>query len=40
MSRQWKGGKGDKPRPIADAEEFASNWDKIFNKTAVEMVTM
>jgi len=36
MSRQWKGGKGDKPRPIADAEEFASNWDKIFNKTAVD----
>ena len=34
MSRQWKGGKGDKPRPVADAEQFASNWDRIFNKVA------
>ena len=34
MSRQWKGGKGDKQRPVADAEQFASNWDRIFNKVA------
>ena len=36
MSRKTHGGKGDKRRPVADAEQFASNWDKIFNKTAVD----
>ena len=25
-------GKGDKPRPISDREQFAKNWDKIFGK--------
>jgi len=30
--RKTHGGKGDKQRPVADAEEFASNWDRIFNK--------
>ncbi len=30
-------GKGSKARPKSvDGEEFASNWDKIFNKTAVD----
>lgn len=25
-------GKGDKPRPIKDIEQFDSNWDTIFKK--------
>lgn len=25
-------GKGDKPRPIKDQEQFAKNWDQIFKK--------
>ena len=30
-------GKGSKARPISvDGQEFADNWDKIFNKTAVD----
>jgi len=36
MSRKTHGGKGDKQRPVADADQFASNWDRIFNKTAVD----
>ena len=36
MSRTH-GGKGSKARPKSvDGEEFADNWDKIFNKTAVD----
>ena len=31
------GGKGSKARPYSvDGKEFADNWDKIFNKTAVD----
>ena len=26
------GGKGDKPRPIANYDEYSDNWDKIFKK--------
>lgn len=26
------GGKGDKPRPIQDREQFDKNWDSIFKK--------
>lgn len=26
------GGKGDKPRPFTDKEQFDKNWDEIFNK--------
>lgn len=26
------GGKGSKPRPIPNPEQFRSNWDLIFNK--------
>jgi hypothetical protein len=26
------GGKGDKPRPIQDREQFEKNWDSIFKK--------
>jgi hypothetical protein len=26
------GGKGDKPRPIQDREQFEKNWDNIFKK--------
>jgi hypothetical protein len=26
------GGKGDKPRPIKDREQFDKNWDSIFKK--------
>jgi hypothetical protein len=26
------GGKGDKPRPIQDREQFDKNWDNIFKK--------
>jgi len=36
MNRRTHGGKGDKQRPVADSEQFASNWDRIFNKTAVD----
>ena len=36
MSRQWHGGKGDKQRKPSDSQQFAENWDKIFNKTAVD----
>ena len=27
---QWSGGKGSKPRPIEDQEQFENNWDRIF----------
>ena len=36
MSRQWHGGKGDKVRKPSDSQQFADNWDRIFNKTAVD----
>lgn len=26
------GGKGDKPRPIADRQTYSDNWDKIFKE--------
>jgi len=26
------GGKGSKPRPIEDRQQFADNWDRIFSK--------
>ena len=26
------GGKGDAPRPIANREQFESNWDRIFKE--------
>ena len=26
------GGKGDKPRPISNYDEYSDNWDKIFKK--------
>lgn len=29
-------GKGDKPRPIKDREQFESNWDAIFKKKDTE----
>lgn len=32
MSGQWEGGKGSKPRPVADQKKFDDNWDKIFGK--------
>ena len=30
MSNSWHGGKGSKPRPIEDQEQFKNNWDRIF----------
>ena len=36
MSGQWHGGKGSKARKPTDAQQFADNWDRIFNKTAVD----
>lgn len=29
-------GKGDKPRPIKDMEQFEANWDAIFKKKPKE----
>jgi hypothetical protein len=29
---QWHGGKGSKPRPIVDRQQYSDNWDKIFGK--------
>lgn len=29
---QWHGGKGSKPRPIKNRDEFNNNWDQIFKK--------
>jgi hypothetical protein len=34
MSNQWHGGKGDKQRKPSDSQQFADNWDRIFNKVA------
>ncbi len=33
MTGKWHGGKGDKPRPIKDKDEFDSEWDRIFKKS-------
>ena len=33
------GGKGDKPRPIKDREQFDKNWDEIFKKDKDEQST-
>ena len=30
MSKEWHGGKGDKPRKTADQKKYAENWEKIF----------
>jgi hypothetical protein len=30
------GGKGSKPRPVADKKQFEDNWDKIFKKPKPE----
>ncbi len=30
MSNQWHGGKGSKPRPVKDQQQFENNWDRIF----------
>jgi hypothetical protein len=30
------GGKGDKPRPFTDKEQFDKNWDAIFKKKPEE----
>jgi hypothetical protein len=30
MSKEWHGGKGDKPRKDADPKKYAENWEKIF----------
>ena len=32
------GGKGDKPRPITDREQFESNWDAIFKPNHIEPI--
>jgi hypothetical protein len=29
-------GKGSKPRPISDMEQFLENWDEIFKKKVVD----
>ena len=29
-------GKGSKPRPISNREQFAMNWDKVFGKNRNE----
>ena len=34
------GGKGDKPRPINDREQFEGNWDAIFNKHTTPTVVV
>lgn len=30
MSKEWHGGKGDKPRKTVDQKKYAENWEKIF----------
>jgi len=30
MSKEWHGGKGDKPRKKSDQKKYADNWEKIF----------
>jgi hypothetical protein len=33
MSNNYRdGGKGDKPRPLPNKEQFDKNWESIFNK--------
>ena len=29
---KWHGGKGSKPRPIKNQEQFEENWNKIFGR--------
>jgi len=36
MSTNPTGGKGSKPRPIPNPEQFRSNWDMIFQKKKEE----
>ena len=33
MTNKRDGGKGDRPRPIPNCDHYATNWDKIFQKT-------
>ena len=33
MATNRDGGKGDRPRPIPNWDHYATNWDKIFQKT-------
>ena len=32
---KWHGGKGSKPRPIKNQEQFEENWDKIFGRKKI-----
>ena len=32
MTEKWHGGKGDRPRPISNREQFEKNWNLIFGK--------
>ena len=36
MNNSWHGGKGSKPRPIPDRQQFEDNWDQIFRKPKPE----
>ena len=35
MSKQWHGGKGDKPRSV-DQKSYADGWDAIFGKKVLQ----
>ena len=32
---KWHGGKGSKPRPIKNQEQFEEQWDKIFGRKKI-----
>lgn len=32
MTEKWHGGKGDRPRPISNREQFDVMWNRIFGK--------